>query len=397
MVIEGLSGGGAERICVNLANAWVERGRQVTVLTVSQHSAPSVFAIDARVELRDIGWYRPARNEELNAVAIAPVIRGLHEAGCQDHLTHEITLLALLRYAILNQTPDVVVSHIDMTNMRVLAAMHETNVPIIVYEHTDTTQIPLGGWQGARAALYRRARAVVAPHQISTEWLAAHGAAAFTIPNPLVNPPSEHHERTDQRRRLVSLNRLSDEKRPDLFVRAFATICREFPDWDFDVYGEGPLRASLASLIDQLAPGRIHLCGFTTVPYDVLKNADLYVSASWVEGFGNSIWESLACGVPVVAMEAGASVRSLVRDGIDGLIVSENSIEALAQALASLMGDDEKRKALAARAPEIVTRFPIEASLGAWDCLLEEATSGTIEMGMSLRKNGIEGLNQRVS
>ena len=126
----------------------------------------------------------------------------------------------------------------------------------------------------------------------------------------------------------------------------------------------------LTNLIEKLAPGRIHLRGFTYHPYDVLRNADLYVSTSWIEGFGNSIWEALACGVPVVAMEAGCAVRSLVRDGVDGVIVREDSVQALAKSLSELMGDETKRKAYAARASEVLTRFPLEASLSAWDDLL---------------------------
>ena len=89
-----------------------------------------------------------------------------------------------------------------------------------------------------------------------------------------------------------------------------------------------------------------------------------------MEGFGNAIWEALACGIPVVAMDCGAPVRSLVRDGIDGLIVRTDTVEALASALASLMGNETARSALAARAREVVTRFSFESSLQAWDALL---------------------------
>jgi glycosyltransferase involved in cell wall biosynthesis len=304
----------------------------------------------------------------------------------------EIPLLAMLRHAILATTPSVVVTHIDMTNIRVLAAMSETGVPVIACEHTDNSQLSIGKWQRVRSTLYRRARAVVAPHQRSAEWLAGDGAAALTIPNPLFTPPQGHLKRTGGRRHLVTLTRLSAEKRPDLFVRAFASIAHDFPEWDFDVYGEGPLRAPIAGLIDRLAPGRIQLRGFTNTPYDVLRNADLFVSTSWVEGFGNSIWESLACGVPVVAMEAGAAVRSLVRNGIDGLIVTHNNVEALASALASLMHDDHKRKLFAARAPEVLTRFSIETSLRAWDQLLDKVTQVA-----QLRKDNIERVDELVS
>ena len=68
----------------------------------------------------------------------------------------------------------------------------------------------------------------------------------------------------------------------------------------------------------------------------------------------------------------GGTVRSLVRDGVDGLIVSEDSVPALAKALSALMGDETRRRAFATRAPEVVTRFPLEASLTAWDKLLED-------------------------
>lgn len=396
IVIGGLAGGGAERVCVNLANAWAVRGWPVTVLTVSQNASTPAYAVDWRVQRRDLGWPRLANSAELNHTSIAPMLRLLDRAACCE-LIVEIPLLAMLRHAILASRPSVVVAHIDMTNIRVLAAMSETGVPVIACEHTDNSQLSIGKWQRVRTALYRRAHAVVAPHQRSAEWLAGDGAAAITIPNPLVTPSLECFKRSGNRRRLVTLTRLSPEKRPELFVRAFASIARDFLEWDFDVYGEGPLRTSIASLIDKLAPGRIQLRGFTTAPYDILKNADLFVSTSWVEGFGNSIWESLACGVPVVAMDAGEPIRSLVRDGIDGLIVRENTIEALASALTSLMGNDEARKALAARAPEVVTRFPIEASLRAWDELLDEVTAGEDYAGRSLRKDHIKGVNARVS
>jgi glycosyltransferase involved in cell wall biosynthesis len=373
-VIGGLGGGGAERVCVNLANAWAARGRRVTILTVARRSAAPAYAVDPRVELRALGWPRAARGEELNADTIAPVVRGLHGAGCLE-LVEEVGLIAVLRHAVLTTAPRVVVSHIDMTNVRVLAAMHETGVPVIACEHTDTTQVFLGRWQGAREALYRRARAVVAPHPAIAEWLARRGAAARAIPNPLAAPPQIRAERTGGRRRLVTLARLSSEKRIDLLIRAFALIAGDFPGWELEVYGDGPLRASLARLVGELAPGRVRLRGFVDGAYTVLGGADLFVSSSWVEGFGNAIWEALACGVPVVALDCGAPVRSLVRDGVDGLIVRAGGAAALAAALASLMGDGAARKALAARAPEVLTRFPIESSLQAWDALLCDVTA----------------------
>jgi glycosyltransferase involved in cell wall biosynthesis len=370
LVIAGLGGGGAERVCVNLANAWVARGYQPTILTISQHSRPSSYAIDTRVERRDIGWRRWARSYELNPHAIAPILRGLQTARCPE-LIHEITLLALLRYAILATKPDLVISKIDETNVRVLAAMHETNVPVIVCEVTDARRVLLKRYTRARDALYPRAAAVVAPHPVIADWFSARGANAHSIPNPLLPPagvPIPSNSNT--RRRVISLSRLSSEKRPELLLRAFASIADRYPSWDLEFYGLGPQRNRLEHLAEELAPpNRIKICGFTNDPYDVLSRADIFASASWVEGFGNSIWEALACGVPVVAMDAGPSVRALVRHGVEGIIVNEHG-QALANALEDLMRDEAKRKMFASRAPEVVDRFSMQAALQRWDELL---------------------------
>jgi len=369
MVIGGLTGGGAERVCVNLANAWVARGRHVTLLTVAQNRIGPAYGIDSRVERRDVGHPRKPNSEELNASSITAITRGLDQAGCPE-LVAEIDLIAMLRCAILATSPDLVVAHIDMTNVRVLAAMHERGVPVIACEHTDLNLVSLPRWQAARQALYRGAAAVVASHPASANWLARFGATAYSIPNPILPPPPAQLEQTGHRNRVVAITRLSPEKRPALLVRAFASIAGDFPEWDLDVCGVGPLGEPLAGLVDELSPGRIRLLGFVNDPYAILHGAKLFVSTSWVEGFGNAVWEALACGVPVVAMECGASVRSLVREGIDGLIVRSGGISALGAALASLMGDEERRKAFAARAPEVLTRFGIESSLDAWEALL---------------------------
>ncbi len=373
LVIGGLSGGGAERVCVNLANSWVQRGHHVTLLTFTQNFRKPAYAIDSRVQQRDLGWPRRPRQDELTPATLNPVMRGLSQAQLLQQLVQHLTFFALLRHKILTLAPEVVVAHIDMTNIRVLAAMHESNIPIVVCEHSDSTRVSIGSWVGVRAALYRRASAVVTPHPESAVWLSKYDLNVVRIANPLVAPSPMVAERNGDRRRLVTLMRLSHEKRPEMVVRAFASIAADFPDWDFDIYGNGTLHTWIKNLIEKLAPARIHLHGFTDDPYGVLQNADLYVSGSYIEGFGNSIWEALACGVPVVAMEAGSTVRSLVRDGVDGLIVSEDSVTALAKALSALMRDEPRRRSFATRAPEVVTRFPIEASLTAWDKLLSES------------------------
>lgn len=373
LVIAGLTGGGAERVCVNLANAWSTRGYQPTVLTICQNSRPVAYEVDSRVVLRDIGAPRWARDYELNPTAIAPIMRGLQTANCPE-LKYDLTMLALLRYALFETKPEVVVSFIDVTNVRVLAAMHETNVPVIVCEVTDARWTSIKLWHHGREVLYPRAAAVVAPDPVIAEWFAARGSRALSIHNPLVPPSGPIKANSGPRRRVVTLSRLSHEKQPDLLLLAFARLADRFPLWDLEIHGDGPVRNTLEHMAEDLAPpGRIKICGFTKDPYDVLSKADLFVNASRIEGFGNAIWEALAAGLPVIAVDAGPSVYKLIRREVDGLIVP-NDILALAAALERLLSNETERRSFASRAPEVTERFSMQAALQQWDELLLSCT-----------------------
>jgi GalNAc-alpha-(1->4)-GalNAc-alpha-(1->3)-diNAcBac-PP-undecaprenol alpha-1,4-N-acetyl-D-galactosaminyltransferase len=370
LVISGLGGGGAERVVVNLAHTWASCGHEPTILTISQRSRPSAYAVDDSVARRDIGWPRRARENELNAKAAAPILRGLR-ANNSNELIHDLAMLAMLRFAILTTNPDVVVSFVTQTNVRVLAALHESNLPVIVCEVSDTRRIWLRGWQGPRDNFYRCAAAVVACDPVIAEWLAARGARATAIHNPLLAPQAAIPSNKKSRRRVITLSRLSMEKRVEWLVRAFASVAERYPDWDLEIYGDGPQRNFLERLAEDLAPpDRIRICGFTNDAYQVLSGADIFVSASWIEGYGNAIWEALASGVPVIAIDAGPSIGRLIRHEVDGLVVKGETAADLAVALERLMKNEDERKSYASRAPEVVNRFSLQAALQKWDELL---------------------------
>ena len=386
--IAGLGGGGAERVAVNLANAWSDRGYRPTLLTISQNSRPSAYTIGEGVEVRDVGWPRGGREHELNGHAVAPIMRGFR-ANDSTILMPDITMLALLRFAILRTEPDVVVSFITQTNVRVLAALHEAKAPVIVCEVTDARRLHMREWQRPRDMYYRHAAHVVATDPLIAGWFAERGARATSIHNPLLPPdlrttnnePSATNSLqapvasiclgSNSRKRVITLSRLSMEKRVEWLVRAFAYLAERYPSWDLEIYGHGPQRNFLEHLAEDLAPpGRIRVCGFSFDAYRVLTGADIFVSASWIEGYGNSIWEALACGVPVIAIDAGPSIRKLVRHEVDGLVIGGEGVPELAAALERLMSNDEERMKFAANAPEVVERFSMQAALQQWDELL---------------------------
>ena len=73
--------------------------------------------------------------------------------------------------------------------------------------------------------------------------------------------------------------------------------------------------------------------------------ADLHISASSAETFGQTLLEASACGVPVIAM-SGSGTEDIVFDGYNGLLLQDNGAQALADAIARILDDPILRASL---------------------------------------------------
>lgn len=144
------------------------------------------------------------------------------------------------------------------------------------------------------------------------------------------------------------LGRLVPEKGVDLLIRACATLD---PPWRLLVAGEGAERPRLIALAEALGVGdRVTFLGGISsdqVP-SFLQQLDALVLPSrsipsWREQFGRCLVEAMACGVAVVGSSSGEIPR-VVGDG--GLIVPEDRVEDLADALRSLQRDPTRRAEL---------------------------------------------------
>jgi len=157
---------------------------------------------------------------------------------------------------------------------------------------------------------------------------------------------------------------------PEKGVADLLTLARERPDWSFAVVGDGPLRSDVEAAGDNvrwlgsLANGDMPAFYATLAALVVPSRT----TPTWTEQFGRIIIEALAQGVPVVAYDSGeipwvASVTGAV-------LVAEGDVEALGEAVAVVLADQEQREVLATRGREAVrSHFTNEAAgraLVAW-------------------------------
>jgi len=119
---------------------------------------------------------------------------------------------------------------------------------------------------------------------------------------------------------VVTASRLADEKHIDLLIRAVAAARETLPELRLDVYGEGSRDHLLTVIAETGSQDRVRLLGHRELD-GVLGSYGLYASASTSEGFGLSLLEAMAEGLPIVGFDVDYGNREMVESGVNGRLV----------------------------------------------------------------------------
>jgi len=148
---------------------------------------------------------------------------------------------------------------------------------------------------------------------------------------------------------IGSVGSLYPVKAFEVLLRAVALLARDQPDVQVLIAGEGPEREALKTLIRELGlDGSVHLPGLRADVPDVLRALDVAVCCSTSEGSPLSVMEYMQAGLAVVATAVGG-VPDLIEPGVHGLLVPPNDPPALAAALAELLAEPDRARAMGDR------------------------------------------------
>ncbi|GGT41022.1 glycosyltransferase family 4 protein [Streptomyces purpureus] len=168
-------------------------------------------------------------------------------------------------------------------------------------------------------------------------------AVPNSVPAPSV-PPADSTAKW-----VVAAGRLTNVKRYDLLVKAFAQVVAERPDWRLRIYGSGDATGNEKNALRALIElHRLHNHVFLMGPANPLEpewvKGSIAAVTSRIESFGMTIVEAMRCGVPVVSTDCPHGPREIIEDGVDGRLVPVGDADAVAAALLALINDDELRR-----------------------------------------------------
>lgn len=186
----------------------------------------------------------------------------------------------------------------------------------------------------------------------------------FVIPNPLSF--KQKQKTMGGRKQIVAAGRLTRQKGFDMLLDAWRLIFKFYPDWSLMIYGEGDEREGLQSFIQSQGIENVCIHPFVPNISDKFVESDFYVLSSRFEGFGLVIIEAMECGLPVVAFDCQSGPSEIISDGVDGILVKNGDVCALADAMKCLMDDGGLRSAMGLSAIEKANRYSIDNIMSKW-------------------------------
>lgn len=348
-----LSGGGAERLHLNLVPQFLALGYAVTFL-VNRATGPLLAQLPTGCQLDIL----PARRQ----------------------LT---SLPSLVRYIKAHQ-PDLLVT--NMEHMSVLAVLARrlarSKTRVVVIQHITLARPDARSWGYAilpwlyRLALPHADAIVAVSHGVVGELQTLLGPRPpiTVIPNGIGLPApqsgqSQHPWLAQPTPLVLAIGRLVPQKDFPTLIRALAQLPEPIR---LIILGDGPLRASLADVASKLGIDHlIDLPGFVPDPTPYLQRANVLALSSVAEGFGNVIVEALACGTPVVATDCPHGPAEILDGGRYGRLVPMRDPTALATAIAQTLKHRPDPQHLKTRAAD----FTIERCAGAYHRLFTHLLS----------------------
>ena len=356
--------GGIERVALMLAQGMINMGYHITIILLEGEK--SFYPIPKHAQLI------PLKLQREGGKYIYGIINNIHR-------------IIMLRKAIINSNPDIVISFSTIPNILAIISLIGLKYKCIVNQQSDLRlgEIPLP-WIILSRLFYGKASKIVSVSKdIDSYFNWVSNSKKVVIHNPLVDTESIASDKIELKvdknyNHIIAMGRLVRQKGFDLLLKAYSMIAKQYSDWNLIIIGDGILKSVLMNEIESLnIKNRVNLLGNLKNPFPVLVQSQIFVLSSRWEPFGIALIEAMSLGMPVISYNCPGGPSEIINHEKNGLIVPNGNIKALALSIEKLILDDKFRKIIGQQAKlDVKDSFDFKIILQKWDNLIADVKSG---------------------
>lgn len=347
--LSGLEQGGTERVVVNLAEYFLNKGFEVTLATT--HQSETEYSI----------------SQGIKRILTSPS----HDFITNSRISNFKVRLTTLRSILRKEQPDVVVSFIGKNNMMSILSSVGLHIPVYVAVRGEPmAEYYSSGMRLMVKILFVFAKGVILQTEQSKKffpfWVQKK---CHILSNPLKPDFLKENTREQIENTIVTVGRCDENKNQKLLIDAFAEIADRYPNTKVYLYGDGELRSQLIEYVEKLGlSNQILLHGKVEDTRETIKNAGIFVLTSNTEGMPNALIEAMVLGLPVISTNCPCGgPKMLIEEGKNGLLIPVGDKKALADAIIRLLDDSNLRQSLGKEALRLKERLYPEKVNMEWE------------------------------
>lgn len=349
-----LSRGGAERVFVNLAEYFNQKGCEVFIVTQYQH-----------------------KDEYTISEGITRILSDLTEQETgKSRIRNLLGRLSKLRRIFRQIQPDIILSCNGKNNFMAMAANTFLKGKVVVSVVADPKmEYYTKSMRFLAKNYFCFADGIVLQTKQAKNFFPKRIQKKSIILQNSVNPKFMKSRYEGVRRKeIVAVGRLDENKNHAMLIKAFAGVAEEFPDYTVIVYGEGERRAVLEELIDALhLKERVFLYGKSETIEKQIYESSLFVMTSDTEGMPNALLEAMSLGLPVISTDCPCGgPAELIRHGENGYLVPVRDEKALKEQIRHCLSHPEELESVGRRAAEIQWAMKPEVVNRKWEEYFEQ-------------------------
>ena len=346
VVINSLTTGGAERVVSTLTREWA-KGHHVLI---------ALFDISRPT------YDHGGQVEDLGAPSAPSAVKKFYNVFLRS-----IRLVRILR----RERPDRIVSFMESANFPTIVAAAVTGLLDRLCVSVRCNPVTMTGLYRILIPIaYRFAERVVAPSRGVRDALQKMGLPSrklSVIPNPIAERlGATKPERGDfPQRYVLGVGRLEQEKGFDRLLSAFSKVDQS--DMQLVILGGGTERAALLAIAQELGiKSQVRLPGMVADVDEWYRRADCFVLTSHYEGSPNVVVEAMVNGCPVVSFDCPYGPAEILERGRSGILVSQDDITGLSNAIRRLVSDRALRERFAKVGMQRAKFFSVEKIAPRW-------------------------------
>ncbi|OHB65244.1 MAG: hypothetical protein A2168_08235 [Planctomycetes bacterium RBG_13_50_24] len=330
LLIDSLRGGGAERVCVTLANSLKQNGWNVELLVLNLKDAVLQDDLSRDIAIKDL---------KVNHARTAIFKLAMHLKNSRPTkilvFNYELAILLVILKKILSLQLKIFSRNINTLSQKIAdqkSIWHKHIVDILVKLFYRKVDKLIAQSQGMKKDLVKN--------------YAIDEARISVIPNPLSSRIEKvawklDFNNVEKEDYLLCVGRLESAKAFHYAIEAFSIVAKHHPTIRLKIVGQGSLENALKDRAQVLGvAGRVDFEGFQNDMVSYYLHARATVLTSLYEGLPNVLIESIALGTPVVAFDCPSGPSEIIVDGENGFLVEHLNVKALADRLIEVVNNN---------------------------------------------------------